>query len=194
MRFQGAYRKILRTLTLFFCLAAFPVAASAQKVSVGTDAMQWANFCTLNAEFSVRVSQHFSMNFGGRYNPWNFHTRSGFLMHNQQTTGYLGLRYWPGQAFSRWWVGFKVQYSDYSRTGVWRHALEQGLRMGGGLSFGYTLKIHEHINLDFGAGVWGGTTLRYTLYECPVCMDVRETGTHVFADIDNVSVSVCYLF
>ena len=103
MRFQGAYRKILRTLTLFFCLAAFPVAASAQKVSFGTDAMQWANFGTLNAEFSVRVSQHFSMNFGGRYNPWNFHTRSGFLMHNQQTTGYLSLRYWPKQTFSRWW-------------------------------------------------------------------------------------------
>lgn len=180
-------------LAIFFFCAVQPN-AEGQKLSLGTDAIQWANFGTANLEMGLSVHQHFSLNLGGRYNPWNFRTSSGLLMHNQQMGGYLGMRYWPWYVYSGWWLGAKVQYADYSRTGVWRPALEQGKRLGGGLSFGYTVMLSEHVNMEFGAGVWGGRALEYTLYECPVCMDVRKTGPRYFADIDNVSLSVFYVF
>ena len=183
-----------RCVLATFCILFLSFTANAQKVSLGTDAIQWANFGTANLEMGISVHQHLSLNVGGRYNSWDFHSQSGLLVRNQQAGGYLGLRYWPWYVYSGWWIGAKVQYADYSRTGVWRQALEEGQRVGGGLSFGYTVMLNEHFNLEFGAGVWGGRALKYTLYECPVCMDVRKMGPCNFMDIDNVSLSMFYVF
>lgn len=187
-------RRLLRFLFITLFSFAISMTAEAQKVSLGTDAIQWANFGTANLEMGISVHQHLSLSIGGRYNPWDFHSQSGLLVRNQQAGGYLGLRYWPWYVYSGWWIGAKVQYADYSRTGVWRQALEEGQRVGGGLSFGYTVMLNEHFNLEFGAGVWGGRALKYTLYECPVCMDVRKMGPCNFMDIDNVSLSMFYVF
>lgn len=187
-------RRLLRFLFVSLFLITISMTADAQKVSLGTDAIQWANFGTANLEMGISVHQHFSLSLGGRYNPWDFHTSSGLLMRNQQTSGYLSMRYWPWYVYSGWWLGLKAQYADYSRTGVWRHALEEGQRVGGGLSFGYTVMLSEHFNLEVGAGVWGGRSLKYTLYECPICMDVRQLGPRNFVEIDNVSLSVFYVF
>jgi hypothetical protein len=72
--------------------------------------------------------------------------------------------------------------------------LEEKRSVGGGLSFGYTVMLHEHINLEFGAGLWGGRHLDYTLYECPECMKVRDTGARYFIAPDDVSVSIMFVF
>ena len=166
----------------------------AQNFSISSNLVDWANFGTANMEIGVGLSQHFSMMAGGHFNPWKFKTEKGYDFHNQQTTGYLGCKWWPWYVFSGWWIGTKVQYSQVSRTGIWRPALEEAKSVGGGLSFGYTLMLHKHVNLEFGAGVWAGKHLSYTLYECPKCMAVRESGSKGFIAPDDVSVSLVFVF
>lgn len=166
----------------------------AQKVSLSTNLIDWANFGTANIEAGLSMSQHFSLMAGAQYNPWEFKTPKGYDMYNKQTTAYAGVRYWPWYVYSGWWIGAKAQYSHSGRTGIWRPALEEKRSVGGGLSFGYTVMLHEHINLEFGAGLWGGRHLDYTLYECPECMKVRDTGARYFIAPDDVSVSIMFVF
>ena len=66
--------------------------------------------------------------------------------------------------------------------------------MGGGLGFGYTIMLHENVNLEFGAGIWGGRHMSYTLYECPKCMTVRESSPRNFIAPDDLSVTVSFVF
>ena len=126
---------------------------------------------------------------------------SGFLFpaekndqHHQQQAVYLGFRYWPWYVYSGWWFGIKGQYKDFATSGIWRPALNTGSSVGAGLSAGYTFLLHERLNLDFGIGAWGGRMLKHTLYECPVCLDIRETGPKWFAGIDEISISIIYIF
>lgn len=187
----------MKTKTIIICILLLLGAAGksqAQNVSLSTNVMDWANLGTANLEAGISIAQHFSLMAGGHYNPWEFKTPKGFKMHNQQTTGYIGARYWPWYVFSGWWVGAKMQYSTFSRTGVWRPALEEGKSAGAGLSFGYTIMLHQNLNLELGAGVWGGRHLKYDLYECPNCMRIRETGPRNFIYPDEVSVSIMYVF
>ena len=151
----------------------------AQKVSLSTNLIDWANFGTANIEAGLSMSQHFSLMAGAQYNPWEFKTPKG---------------YGPWYVYSGWWIGAKAQYSHSGRTGIWRPALEEKRSVGGGLSFGYTVMLHEHINLELGAGLWGGRHLGYTLYECPECMKVRDTGARYFIAPDDVSVSIMFVF
>ena len=169
--------------------------ANAQRVAIGTNFLQWANLGTINAEISYAPARHVTLFAGGRYNGWHFDTKNEHLVvQNRQTTAYLGFRYWPWYVYSGFWFGIKGQYKDFASSGIWRPALNTGKSVGAGLSAGYTILLHERLNLDFGVGAWGGRMLKHTLYECPVCLDVRETGPKWFAGIDEVSISLIYIF
>lgn len=168
--------------------------ASAQHVSLSTNAVQWANLGTVNANVGVSVSRHFSIEAGARYNPFAFHKPSGLMIQNKQTTAYAGMRWWPWYVFSGWWISGKAQYSKFSDTGLWRYALNEGTGVGLVLSAGYTLMVSKRVNLEFGIGGWGGRNLKHTLYHCPLCMEIRESGPRNFISIDDVSVSFMYMF
>lgn len=185
------------TLLLSVIVSTFEMAAQERKTSVAlsTDLVDWAYLGTSNIEAGVSVHRHFSLQAGAKFNPWNFKTHKSDLdLYNKQTTAYAGFRYWPWYVYSGWWVGAQVQYSGYSETGVWRHALDTGKALGAGLSFGYTLMLNENFNLEFGAGVWGGRRFRHTLYCCPDCMKVRQSGPENFVALNDISVSVMYVF
>lgn len=164
-------------------------------MSLSTDLVDWANFGTANLEAGVSLHQHFSVHAGAKYNPWSFKTHNlGLALYNKQTTAYAGFRYWPWYVLSGWWLGAQAQYTDYAETGVWRHALDTGKAIGGGVSFGYTLMLHENLNLEFGAGVWAGRRFEHTLYCCPDCMKVRESGPGNFVALNDISISLMYVF
>ena len=180
---------IINILLLFLCYR-----AEAQKVSASTDLVSWAYFGTANAELGVSVAQHFSLMAGARYNPWSFNTRLGNDMYARQTTAYAGVRWWPWYVYSGWWAGAKVQYSDKAETGMWRPALEEKRSLGAGISGGYTLMLHEKVNIEFSAGIWGGRHFEYRLYECPKCMALRTDKPRNFLSLDDLSISIMYIF
>lgn len=166
----------------------------AQHMSVSTNVLGWADYGTINLSAEVSLARHFSFEAGGRYNPFSFQRQSGLTVRNQQKTAYAGVRYWPWYVFSGWWMGIKGQWSEYSRTGIWRFAVDEGKRYGVGLSAGYTWMISKGFNIDFGIGGWGGRIYDHTLYHCLKCMEIRETGPKNFIALDDVSVSLMIIF
>lgn len=192
-------RRILTVILILTVISpSFRTAAQESRktqVALSTDLVDWANLGTVNLEAGVSLHQHFSVHAGAKYNPWNFKTHNlGLALYNKQTTAYAGFRYWPWYVLSGWWVGAQAQYTDYAETGVWRHALDAGKAIGGGVSFGYTLMLHENLNLEFGAGVWAGRRFEHTLYCCPDCMKVRESGPGNFVALNDISISLMYVF
>lgn len=189
---KGFILKIFLSAPVIFFLFAF--SAEAQHISVSTNALQWANYGTANLEMGISIARHFSLEAGGRYNPFSYSKKSGLTVRNCQKTAYAGIRYWPWYVFSGWWAGIKGQWSDYSKTGIWRYAVDEGTRFGIGLSAGYTWMISKRINLDFGIGGWGGRQTEYTLYHCTKCMDIRESGPGNFIALDDVAISLMIMF
>ena len=190
MKFKRIYIPLLVVL-----LSMVPSTVKAQRVAISTNVVDWANVATVNLEAGLSVHQHFSLLAGAKYNPWKFRTLNlGIPLYNNQTTAYAGFRYWPWYVFSGWWLGVQAQYTDYSETGLWRHALDTGKAIGGGLSFGYTLMLHKNLNLEFGAGMWAGRRYEHMLYCCPDCMRVRGSDPGNFVAINDISISFMYVF
>lgn len=168
--------------------------ASAQKFALSTNLVEWANFGTINADAGLSVAQHFSLHAGAKFNPWSFHTKSGMQIYNKQTTAYFGARYWPWYVYSGWWIGARVRFMDFSETGVLRPKLFEGKSLGAGVLFGYTWMIHEHFNIEIGGGLWGGRHLEYNRYRTPARRDILSSCPRNFAFVDELSVSLMYVF
>lgn len=91
-------------------------------------------------------------------------------------------------------MGAKVQYSSFSNTGLWNSKLTEGKGIGAGLSAGYTFMINERLNLELGAGFWGGRNFKYTQYDSPATMTPITTSPKNFIAVDNITVALMYIF
>lgn len=154
--------------------------AWAQKLSVGTNAVDWLSLGTINAEASIAVSQHYSIHVGAEINPWTWNggDREKQLQ-ARQNSYWGGLRYWPWHVYSGWWAGADLRYSVYNIGGIIKRDTEEGEAYGTGAYGGYSIMLNEMWNLDLGFGVWGGYR-KYTRYACPVCGPVTDEGSGVF--------------
>ena len=167
--------------------------AYAQRWSIGTNIVDYANLGTLNAESSVAIAQHCSFMAGVRFNPWTFrHGSEDKQFQNRKRCCYAGIRYWPWHIYSGWWTAVQLQYQEYNRGGLFNWPTEEGDAYGVGLSIGYTLMVHKSFNIEFGVGAWAGSTA-YTAYSCPYCGDVMDQGTKFFLWPNNVMVSLVYI-
>lgn len=186
----------MKKLLLIIATAFLAIQVYGQKVSLGTNLMEWANLGTINAEAGVAVHQNYSIIFGGRYNGWSFNTPWYHqILQNQQITGYAGFRWWPWYVNSGWWLEGKAQYSRIQRSGIFRPTmLHTGDMVGGAFSFGYALMISERWNVDFGIGIWGGASINDKLYEDPVKPELIRSGTRAFLDLDEIKISFSYVF
>ena len=159
-------------------------AASAQKVALSTNFVDWANYGTLNLEAGMGVSR----------NPWEFHTKGGMPVMNKQTTVYAGTRYWPFYAYTGWWFGARARYTDFAQTGVLRAKYFLGTSVGAGLSAGYSWRLTKHLNLELGAGFWGGRHLKYEQYRTIANMILEDKGPRNFITVDDISLALVYVF
>lgn len=185
-------RKHFLTIAILFLLCHV---ASAQKVSFSTNLVDWAYLGTTNLEAGVGVSQHFSLVAGGKLNLWSFDdTKRDITVQDHRQTGYFGVKYWPWYVYSGWWGGFKGQYEKRYSSGVWRPALEKSTAVGGVLSAGYAIMLHKHFNIDFGAGIFAGRYIDYTLYRCEDCAVIRQQGPRSFLRLDDVMISFNLIF
>lgn len=177
-------------IILLFSLVSF--SAGAQRVSVSTNVVDYANFGTINAEVSVAAARHWSINAGVRYNPWTFGEGAESVQNRTRTVS-AGFRWWPWNVYSGWWVGGRAQWEEYNRGGIRTPETEEGDAWGAALSGGYSLMLHQNVNLDFGLGLWGGWK-RYTVYRCPTCGKISEQGAKAFVMPSDAIVSLMFTF
>lgn len=170
--------------------------AEAQKWAVSTNALTWVNLGTMNAEGSVSVDEHFTVNAGFTANPWKLTTPTNVEVMNRQYGGYLGAKYWPWHVYSEWWLGAKIQYKNFEQVGLLSQGLMLGDALGAGVSAGYSLMLGHNFNLDFGLGMWGGRLLKYEKYKGNEKKDTKlvDSGARNFIFLDNVMVSLVYIF
>lgn len=166
----------------------------AQKASVATDLVGYANLVTMNVEASVAVARHWTVNAGARYNPFTFDLGKGKeSARNRQQTYAAGMRYWPWNVFSGWWLAGKLQYQEYNTGGIVSQTTYEGDRFGAGFSGGYSHMLGKHFNVDFGLGLWTGYD-RFTKYACPVCGITEGSGEKFFVLPSDVIIAFSYVF
>lgn len=111
---------------------------------------------TLNADAQYAILRHWTLGAGARYNNWTWRYRQDAQFESRQKTFYVGTRWWPWYTYSGLWVRGLVQTENYARSGVPVFQDGKGQAWGMSLSAGYSLMLLKWLNLDLGAGVWGG--------------------------------------
>ena len=86
-----------------------------------------------------------------------------------------------------------AQYQEYNRGGIIAKETEEGDAFGLSVGAGYSLMLHEKLNLDFGLGLWTGQKT-YVLYECPTCGRYLDNGTKWFIMPNEIVVALQYIF
>lgn len=177
--------------------------ASAQKVAVSTNIIGWAGLLTPNASIQHATGQHISLEAAARYNCWSWKTegtteqRQTEEVKSRQQAYSLGVRWWPWNVYSGWWVAARLQYQEYDYGGLgklpWIPDNEAGDAYGGVLLAGYALQLHRHWDLEFGLGLWGGYKT-YTVYACPYCGKITDKGAKTFVLPDQAMISLTYIF
>lgn len=174
---------VLIFATLSVCLA------GAQNFAVSTNALDYANLGTLNLDASYAPGTHWSVGAGIKYNPYTYRQRSFSL----------NARYWPWHKFSGWWVAGSMRYQEYNTGGFksgrksLKEQTDEGDRIGGGLSGGYSYMLGKHFNMDFGLGLWAGYDV-FRTYSCPHCGSITKTGKKFFVLPSDFTLGVSYLF
>ena len=192
-----------KSILLAFCLL-MTARLAAQSFSLSTNLLDWANLGTANLQAGLSFSRHLTLHAGVRYNNWNFGSEDkGNEFQNRARGAALGVRYWPWNVYSSWWVGARAKVEEYNRGGLFGKPLtEEGVAAGVGVAFGYSRMLTDRWNLDFGLGFWGGRT-RYTQYRCPRCGRVlpAEDGTSLrdrdkwfLLPSDEIQISLTYIF
>jgi len=182
------------TLLLAALLLIVSAPAHAQRYAVGTNAADWLSLGTLNATGSVAVSRRVTLNAEARVNPWTFNTRdAGTQLQNRHQTYMLGMRWWPWHVYSGWWFALAAQYQEYNRGGIFSRRTEEGDAFGAVLGLGYTVMLHEHLNLDVGAAGWAGQTA-FVAYDCPRCGRIVDSGRKPFVRPSELYLSLLWIF
>lgn len=181
-------------LIITLILAAMPLMTFAQNWSVSTNLVDYASLGTLNIEASAGIARRMTAVASVRVNPWTFHKGDyDRQMQNRHQTYAAGIRYWPWHIYSGWWISGMVQYQEYNRGGIISQRTEEGDAYGLSLGGGYSLMLHEHLNLDFGLGLWGGQKT-YITYACPSCGKITGKGSKWFLAPNEIRVSIAYIF
>ena len=184
-------KKILLLMTF---IALISSRASAQNWSISTNLVDYVSLGTLNMEGSFAPGRHISVNASVRVNPWTYHKGDQQKqMQNRHQTYAAGLRYWPWHIYSGWWMGGMLQYQEYNRGGIISQKTEEGDAFGISAAAGYSLMIHERLNLDFGLAFWTGQKT-YVTYACPSCGRITGKGSKWFIAPNEVRVALVYIF
>lgn len=176
-------------------LLLFGAKASAQDISLSTNLLGYLNFGTMNADLCWGFSRHLSAEAGVRYNPFTYPGREGVAdqLQSKQRTVSAGIRYWPWHIHSGWWLSGKAQAQEFNMGGLTEAETHEGDRIGAGLTGGYTYMVSRHFNFEVGAGVWAGSE-NYTVYECPVCGKITDSGRKTFFLPNEFLLGIVYVF
>lgn len=192
---MGNFKSVLlKTCVVALCFVlSISSEASAQRFSLSTNLVDYANFGTLNLEASYGIARNWSVGAGVRYNPFRFENSGRDVFYNRQHSWSVGARYWLWHLGSGWWFGSKLRYQQYSVGGLLSEGSEEGDRYGLGMYAGYSYMILPHFNIEFGLGMWGGAG-SYKAFSCPVCGLTTGEGNKMFLLPDDVLLSLVYVF
>ena len=185
-----------KLIILAVIMFAASVSASAQKAAVSTNFADFAFLGTVNAEAQYAVAQNWSVALSGGYNPWTYNSSDVDRQFQRRRRNVsVGARWWPWHVYSGWWLSADARWQEYNEARVFTKEVtaEEGDRFGLRIGGGYTVRINSWLNVDFGFRGWGGYTY-YTVYACPSCGRIIESGGKPFILPDEAVVSLMFVF
>lgn len=170
-------------------LLAFIISASqiqAQSYSVKTNVLGLAT-SNLNVELSMALSRRVSIHLPVTYNPFVFSNNRKM----QNLTFQPAVRYWFLESYARRFIGVSAIASTYHISG--KKYRYEGKGYGIGLSYGYSMLLSPHWNLEFEGGI-GAVRADYTKYTCKKCGKKLGEEQKWYVLPTKLSVSIVYLF
>ena len=76
--------------------------ASAQRLSVATNMLDYADYGTLNVEGDLAVSRQWTLTANAKYNPFLYKEDTPEPLSARQRLYAAGVRFWPWHVFSGW--------------------------------------------------------------------------------------------
>lgn len=151
--------KFFLRLLLLLGIAASSHMASAQRVAVRTNALDWLTL-TPNATVEARLNSRLTLGVGFAVNPV---TKPIGGIKTSHFRFEPELRYWLNRPMARHFIAFSPMFADYSLR--FNHRNYQGDLYSLGLTYGYALVINDHWNVEFSAGIGAGYTKCYKYLE-----------------------------
>lgn len=118
--------------------------------ALSTNLADYVDYGNANLELLYSVSRHWTLDALVKYGLFNGGS------YDQRERYAVGARWWPWYTYSGLWVRGLVQTENYARSGVPVFQDGKGQAWGMSLSAGYSLMLLKWLNLDLGAGLWGG--------------------------------------
>lgn len=195
--------KTLAFLLLLFALATTTrLDLQAQEVAVKTNLLYDAT-ATINAGVEVAIAPRWTLDVSGNFNGWN-------QSHQRRWKHWLvqpEARYWFCDPFAGHFLGVHLhggQYNvggldnhlsflgtDFSGLGDYRY---QGWFVGAGVTYGYSVILGRHWNMEFEIGV-GYAYTRYDQFRCVGCgRKVREDQDHHYFGPTKAAINLIYVF
>lgn len=162
--------------------------------SVSTNLADWADLITMNISSSASFARRSTLGVTLKYNPWMFnHGTEKQVNHNVRSVS-VDYRFYPWYVYSGWWIMARAQACEYNVGNLFgRKFSEQGHAVGGGIGFGYEYMLFRNVNIDFGISGWAGYKW-FKKYDCAFCGYPTEDGHGPFLRLDNVFVSLNFVF
>lgn len=188
-------RFILAAIAAIIIVSMQGMTAKAQKWSLATNILDYANFLTINAEAGAAVHRNWNLTVQCRYNPFSFSTRSNSAgtLNNRKLSVAAGARYWPFFVYSGFYYGGKLQWCRYSHGGIFSTENIEGDAAGMGFNAGYSLMVSRHFNIEFGIGFWFGWT-GYRKYSSTTCGKRTGSGDRMFIAPNDIQINLLYNF
>ena len=177
-------------LTLMLTFAA--LGAWAQRMSVSTNLLSYANLGTLNAEFSFAMSRRWTGIASVKYNPFSFGKEEKEFRFRQRSV-FAGAEYWPWHVYSGWWFRLQAGCQEYNQGGFFDRATVEGYRFGLLAASGYSYMISSHLNVAFGLAFWSGMD-KFRRYSCQQCGLTTDSGNKFFLLPGDAIIAFSFVF
>lgn len=179
-------RRITPYLLCFFLLFAFAAKALAQDVALKTNALYWLA-TTPNLGVEVALSDRWTLDLSGAYNPWTFKDDKKMRFWFAQPEA----RYWLCEKFEGHFIGLHAHGGQF--YGGFHEEHYDGYLAGGGLVYGYDWLLSPHWNLEAAIGIgyahlWYKESPRIHCVKCEVDKDKHYFGP------TKASISISYIF
>lgn len=171
--------------------------AFSQKVGVKTNLIYDVT-STINLGVVVSLSDRWTLDISGNYNPWKFSNDrkiKHFLIQPEA-------RFWTCESFNGHFFGLHAHYGMYNASGMlpfWINAkFMQGKRFegwvaGAGLSYGYQWILSPHWGIEATIGA-GYSYLNYDTYRCTNCGKLLASDvSRNYFGITKMGLSIIYL-
>lgn len=181
-----------KRIAVIVALLFFGLCAGGQEFGISTNMIDYVNMGTLNIEASYAMSRHWSLSAGVKYNPFSYRTDTGTVRNCQRSVS-AGARFWPWHTYSGWWLSGALRYQEYNIAGIGTTGSSQGDRLGASVSGGYSYMLSPRLNVEFGAGIWGGYD-SYSEYACSDCGRKVAQGQKFFILPCGLLLALTYIF